>query len=105
MAAAKIVLEPIFEADFLPTSYGFRPGLSAHHARLPLEDTVENVNHAVRGWGNYFRYGNSGEKFSQIDSYAHERLAILRLSYGRVRPPKPADLQAALHNRCYRAGL
>ena len=27
MAAAKIVLEPIFEADFLPTSYGFRPGL------------------------------------------------------------------------------
>ena len=32
MAAAKIVLEPIFEADFLPTSYGFRPRLSAHHA-------------------------------------------------------------------------
>ena len=32
MAAAKIVLEPIFEADFLPSSYGFRPGLSAHHA-------------------------------------------------------------------------
>ena len=27
MTAAKIVLEPIFEADFLPTSYGFRPGL------------------------------------------------------------------------------
>ncbi len=32
MAAAKIVLESNFEADFLPTSYGFRPGLSAHHA-------------------------------------------------------------------------
>ena len=32
MAAAKTVLEPIFEADFLPSSYGFRPGLSAHHA-------------------------------------------------------------------------
>jgi RNA-directed DNA polymerase len=46
-------------------------------ARLPLEDTVENVNHTVRGWGNYFRYGNSGLKFSQIDSYVHERLAIL----------------------------
>src|SRR5450755_2359077 len=28
MAAAKIVLGPIFEADFLPTSYGFRPGRS-----------------------------------------------------------------------------
>jgi len=28
-AAAKIVLEPIFEADFLPCSYGFRPKRSA----------------------------------------------------------------------------
>jgi group II intron reverse transcriptase/maturase len=47
------------------------------NARLPLEYAVENVNHVVRGWGNYFRYGNSGEKFSQIDSYVHERLAKL----------------------------
>lgn len=28
-AAAKLVLEPIFEADFLPCSYGFRPKWSA----------------------------------------------------------------------------
>ena len=27
--AAKLVLEPIFEADFLPCSYGFRPKRSA----------------------------------------------------------------------------
>jgi group II intron reverse transcriptase/maturase len=32
MAATKIVLEPIFEADFLPTSYGFRPKRSTHQA-------------------------------------------------------------------------
>jgi group II intron reverse transcriptase/maturase len=32
MAAAKIVLEPIFEADFLPCSHGFRPQRSAHDA-------------------------------------------------------------------------
>ncbi len=32
MAAAKIVLEPIFEADFLPASFGFRPRRSAHMA-------------------------------------------------------------------------
>src|SRR5829696_7821512 len=32
MAAAKVVLEPIFEADFLPASYGFRPKRSAHQA-------------------------------------------------------------------------
>lgn len=31
-AAAKLVLEPIFEADFLDCSYGFRPGRSQHHA-------------------------------------------------------------------------
>ena len=46
-------------------------------ARLPLEWAVENVNHVVRGWGNYFRYGNSAAKFSAIDSYVNERLAIL----------------------------
>ena len=27
--AAKLVLEPIFEADFLPVSYGYRPRVSA----------------------------------------------------------------------------
>jgi retron-type reverse transcriptase len=30
--AAKLVLEPIFEADFLPVSYGFRPKRSATDA-------------------------------------------------------------------------
>jgi hypothetical protein len=46
-------------------------------ARLPLEWAVENINHTIRGWGNYFRYGNSAEKFSHIDAYVNERLAIL----------------------------
>ena len=40
MAAARIVLEPIFEADFLPTSYGFRPQRSAHHALETVRTTV-----------------------------------------------------------------
>ena len=31
-AAAKIVIEPIFEADFQPSSYGFRPKRSATQA-------------------------------------------------------------------------
>ena len=31
-AAVKIVLEPVFEADFLPCSFGFRPRRSAHDA-------------------------------------------------------------------------
>jgi RNA-directed DNA polymerase len=32
MTAAKLVLEPVFEADFLPVSFGFRPKRSAHQA-------------------------------------------------------------------------
>src|SRR5918996_933684 len=32
MAAAKLVLEPVFEADFAPCSFGFRPKRSAHDA-------------------------------------------------------------------------
>jgi RNA-directed DNA polymerase len=37
-AALKIVIEPIFEADFLPCSFGFRPKLSAHDALQCLVD-------------------------------------------------------------------
>ena len=40
-AATKLVLEPIFEADFLDCSFGFRPGRSAHQA---LEVIGEEVN-------------------------------------------------------------
>jgi RNA-directed DNA polymerase len=31
-AAVKLVIEPVFEADFLPCSFGFRPKRSAHDA-------------------------------------------------------------------------
>jgi hypothetical protein len=37
-AALKLVLEPIFEADFLPCSYGFRPG-GAPRTRSPRSTT------------------------------------------------------------------
>jgi RNA-directed DNA polymerase len=37
-AACKIVLEPIFEADFLPCSFGFRPKRAAHDALQVLID-------------------------------------------------------------------
>ena len=36
--AVKIVLEPVFEADFLPCSFGFRPKRSAHDALQVLID-------------------------------------------------------------------
>ena len=38
--AAKIVLEPVFEADFLPFSYGFRPKRSATQAMETIRTGV-----------------------------------------------------------------
>ena len=38
--ALVLVLEPIFEADFTPTSYGFRPGRRA-------QDAIEEVRHFI----------------------------------------------------------
>jgi hypothetical protein len=38
---------------------------------------VEHLNPVLRGWGNYFRHGNSARQFNKVDSYVHERLAIL----------------------------
>ena len=43
--AAKLVLEAIFEASFLPTSFGFRPKRSAHQA---LELIRKEVNRGAR---------------------------------------------------------
>jgi len=42
--AAKLVLEPIFEARFLDCSYGFRPGRSAIQALDTIRVTVEAGN-------------------------------------------------------------
>lgn len=35
--ALKLALEPVFEADFYPTSYGFRPGRSTHDALAKIQ--------------------------------------------------------------------
>jgi RNA-directed DNA polymerase len=44
-AALKLVLEPIFEADFLPCSYGFRPNRRA-------QDAIAEIQHiTTRGYG------------------------------------------------------
>jgi hypothetical protein len=50
-----------------------------HMAYLGLEANVEALNRFLRGWGAYFRHGNSGAKFSQLDSYVHLRLARLEM--------------------------
>ena len=44
--AALLVLEPIFEADFLDSSYGFRPGRNAHQA---IDAIRQHVTAGFRG--------------------------------------------------------
>jgi group II intron reverse transcriptase/maturase len=47
------------------------------YSGLSIDAAVDRLNPVLRGWGNYFRYGNSSQKFSAIDSYVHFRLARL----------------------------
>lgn len=57
---------------------------SRHMLFVGLEDTVEDLNRFLRGWSGYFRHGNSGRKFTQLDSYVHLRLARYEmLRHGR----------------------
>jgi len=42
-----------------------------------LHNVVDDLNPVLRGWGTYFRYGNSKRKFAAIDSYVHWRLSKL----------------------------
>jgi hypothetical protein len=43
--------------------------------REPAESIVADVNRVVRGWGAYFRVGNSARKFHAVDRYVCERLS------------------------------
>jgi RNA-directed DNA polymerase len=44
---------------------------------LDLNVVVEQLNSVLRGWGAYFRQGNSSHKFGAVDHYVHERVAVL----------------------------
>lgn len=76
--AAKIVLEPIFEADFLPCSYGFRPRRSA-------TDALEALRRgAVHGGGNHVFDADIQDFFGQIDPDRLMERVSLRVSDRRV---------------------
>ena len=75
--AARIVLEPIFEADFLPVSFGFRPRRSATDAKEVLRRSF------IAGYSFVFD-ADIRDYFGQID---HDRLLSLvaeRVSDRRV---------------------
>jgi RNA-directed DNA polymerase len=44
---------------------------------MSLDAVVDRLNPVLRGWSGYFRHGNSLRKFSAIDQYVNERMAIL----------------------------
>ena len=48
-AALKLVLEPIFEADFQPVSYGFRPNRRAQDAIIALRPYAQRLSAPDRG--------------------------------------------------------
>ncbi|MFH1313998.1 MAG: reverse transcriptase domain-containing protein, partial [Candidatus Eisenbacteria bacterium] len=59
--ATKLVIEPIFEANFLPCSYGFRPGRSAHMAidrirrSITFEGQTAVIDADIRGYFDNIR--------------------------------------------------
>jgi group II intron reverse transcriptase/maturase len=75
--AAKLVLEPVFEADFLPCSYGFRPKRSATMA-------LETLRKRGAKGGNHVLDADIRDYFGSI---AHDKLMKLverRISDRRV---------------------
>ena len=75
--AAKLVLEPIFEADFKPTSYGFRPKRSATMALETLR------KRGARG-GNHVLDADIRDYFGSIDHAKLLKLVSKRISDRRV---------------------
>jgi group II intron reverse transcriptase/maturase len=91
-AAAVLVLEPLFEADFQPCSYGFRPKKDAHQA-------VDDVSRALaQGYTQVL----DADLSAYFDSIPHDRLLaagarrvadrhILRLLTRWLRAPVVAE--------------
>lgn len=74
--AAKLVLDPIFDADFLPCSYGYRLGRSALMAKESLRK-LGKMNHHVLD-------ADIRDYFGSIDHDKLMKLVALRISDRRV---------------------
>ena len=67
--ALKLVLEPIFEADFYPTSYGFRPGRSTHDALARMQRRLHPDNGSGPSRTRYVIEGDIKGCFDAIDHH------------------------------------
>ena len=77
--AILMLLEPIYETDFLPCSYGFRPGRSAHDALYALRTGIMEQGH---------RWVIDADISKYFDSITHAHLRSfldLRIKDGIVR--------------------
>jgi RNA-directed DNA polymerase len=75
--AAKLVLEPIFEADFLPCSYGFRPKRSATVA-------LETLRRQGAKGGHHVLDADIRDYFGSIDHEKLMKLVARRVSDRRL---------------------
>jgi RNA-directed DNA polymerase len=75
--AAKLVLEPIFEADFLPCSYGFRPKRSATMA-------LETLRKLGAKGGHHVLDADIRDYFGSIDHDKLMKLVARRISDRRM---------------------
>lgn len=74
--AAKLVLDPIFDADFLPCSYGYRVGRSALMAKEALRELGKTNHHVLDA--------DIRDYFGSIDHIKLMKLVELRISDRRV---------------------
>ncbi len=87
--ALKLVLEPIFEADFLPCSYGFRPNRRAH-------DAVAEVRHFASRSYEWIVEGDIKACFDEISHPALLGRIRVRIGDKRVVTLVKAFLKAGI---------
>lgn len=51
-----------------------REATGRRYLSRPVEEVVGRLNMMLRGWANFFRWGNSAKKFWDVDAYVYERL-------------------------------
>ncbi|MHA6757175.1 reverse transcriptase domain-containing protein [Streptacidiphilus sp. PAMC 29251] len=88
-ASLKLVLEPIFEADFLPCSYGFRPERRAH-------DALAEAHHFARSSYEWMVEGDIEACFDSIDHAALMDRVRRRVGDRRVLDLVKAFLKAGI---------
>lgn len=75
--AAKLVLEPLYEASFLPCSYGFRPRRNAHQA-------LERIRQEINGGARWVVEVDFADFFGSLDPALLMGLVARRVSDRRV---------------------